>query len=136
MDIYSFSDEYAIVEIELNDINEKINLPPLDFIKEVTNDISFKNHSLAKTLSFNIESIIEDKKEKEPEWIYETGREESEILGSGSTYYNVIETKNEKKAFEEAFNGTRNYLIRYKIVDGTTQNRQWYDGNSKSWIDD
>lgn len=136
MDIYSFSDEYAIVEIELNDINEKINLPPLDFIKEVTNDISFKNHSLAKTLSFNIESIIEDKKEKKPEWIYETGREESEILGSGSTYYNVLETKDEKKAFEEAFNGTRNYLIRYKIVDGTTQNRQWYDGYSKSWIDD
>ena len=40
------------------------------------------------------------------------------------------------KISKYAFNGTRNYLIRYKIVDGTTQNHQWYDGYSKSWIDD
>lgn len=50
MDLYPFSDEYAILEIELNDINEPITLPPLDIIKEVTNDESYKNHYLAKTL--------------------------------------------------------------------------------------
>ena len=53
MDIYPFSDEYAIVEIELNDINENIKLPPLDFIKDVTDDNKYKNFSLAKTLSLN-----------------------------------------------------------------------------------
>lgn len=52
MDIYPFSDEYAILEIELNDINENVELPPLDIVKEVTDDSSYSNHSLAKTLSF------------------------------------------------------------------------------------
>ena len=54
MDIYPFNDEYAIVEIELNNIDEDFKLPPLDFVKEVTDDANFKNFALAKTLSFNI----------------------------------------------------------------------------------
>ena len=136
MDFYPFSDEYAILEIELNDINEEINLPPLTFIKEVTNDEHFRNHYLAKTLSFNIESDVKEKKLMESEWIYETGREESEILGSGSTYYDVIKTKDEQKAFKKAMDGYHNYLVRYKVKDGITIARQWYDGYSKSWIDD
>jgi CYTH domain-containing protein len=57
MDIYSFSDEYAVVEIELNNANEKFNLPPLSFIMEVTDDICFRNSELAKTLSFDIERL-------------------------------------------------------------------------------
>lgn len=135
MDIYPFSNEYAILEIELNDINEKINLPPLTFIKEVTDDKAFRNHSLAHTLTF--ENLIEkDNLKEEIPWIYETGREESEILGSGSTYYDIIKTKDEQKAFKEAMDGYHNYLIRYKKKDGTTICRQWYDGYSKSWIDD
>ena len=72
----------------------------------------------------------------EIEWIYETGREESKILGSGSTYYDVIKTKDEQKAFKEAMDGYHNYLVRYKKKDGITIARQWYDGYSKSWIDD
>ena len=133
MDIYPFSDEYAILEIELNDINEEINLPPLTIIKEVTNDETFKNYSLAQTLAFpNADKMIEE----ENPWIYETGREESEILGSGSTYYDVIKTKDEQKAFKEAMDGYHNYLVRYKKKDGITIARQWYDGYSKSWIDD
>lgn len=135
MDLYSFSDEYAIVEIELNDINEEINLPPLNFIKEVTNDKNFKNHSLAKTLSFDVENNTKENK-IENEWIYETGREESEILGSGSTYYDIVKTKDEQKAFKTAMDGYHNYLVRYKKKDGITIARQWYDGYSKSWIDD
>lgn len=54
MDIYPFDDEYAILEIELNDINEEIKLPPLTFIKEVTDDLTFRNFHLAKSLTFNI----------------------------------------------------------------------------------
>ena len=54
MDVYPFSDEYAIVEIELNDINENIKLPPLDFIKDVTDDQRYKNYELAKSLSLGI----------------------------------------------------------------------------------
>lgn len=52
MDIYPFSEEYAILEIELNDINEDIELPPLEIIKDVTDDKSYRNNALAKTLSF------------------------------------------------------------------------------------
>lgn len=134
MDIYPFNDEYAILEIELNDINEEINLPPLTIVKEVTNDKAFKNYSLAHTLSFkNIEKVDID---IDNPWIYETGKEEPEILGSGSTYYNVITTKDEQKALKEAFDGYRNYLVRYKKKDGVIVAHQWYDSYSKSWIDD
>jgi CYTH domain-containing protein/predicted ATPase len=56
MDIYPFSDEYAIVEIELNDIDDKIDFPPLNFVKEVTDDRNYQNSSLAKTLSFDIDT--------------------------------------------------------------------------------
>ena len=50
LDIYPFSDEYAILEVELNDINEHVNLPPLEIIAEVTDDASYKNHNLARTM--------------------------------------------------------------------------------------
>lgn len=49
LDIYPFSDEYAILEIELNNINENIELPPFKIIKEVTDETEYKNSSLAKT---------------------------------------------------------------------------------------
>ena len=51
LDVYPFSDEYAILEIELNDINEKVDLPNLKVVKEVTDDENYKNYSLAKTLT-------------------------------------------------------------------------------------
>lgn len=54
LDIYPFDSDYAILEIEVNDINESIELPPFSIVKEVTDDESFKNHSLAGTLSFNL----------------------------------------------------------------------------------
>lgn len=53
MDIYPFDNEYAIVELELNDLSETFKLPPLEFVKEVTDDEHFKNAYLAKTLSFD-----------------------------------------------------------------------------------
>ena len=52
MDVYPFSDEYAILEIELADKDEKINLPEyLEVIKEVTYDSKYKNIELAKSCS-------------------------------------------------------------------------------------
>ena len=36
--LFPFSDEYAILEIEVRDIDEKIVLPALDIVKEVTDD--------------------------------------------------------------------------------------------------
>ena len=51
MDVYPFSDQYAIVEIELRDINDIIDLPPLDFVKDVTGDKRYCNFELAKNFS-------------------------------------------------------------------------------------
>lgn len=48
IDIYPFWDDKAIVEIELNDENQKFELPKqLKEIKEVTNDPKYKNSALA-----------------------------------------------------------------------------------------
>ena len=48
IDIFPFWNDKAIVEIELNDENQKIDIPKnLKIIKEVTNDKSYKNNELA-----------------------------------------------------------------------------------------
>lgn len=51
--------------------------------------------------------------EEPQDWIYETGRDEPEILGSGSTYYNVLTTRNQQEAIEASKKCSRNYLIRF-----------------------
>ena len=49
IDIYPFWSDKAILEIELSDENAKIVFPKeIKVIKEVTDDDSFKNASLAK----------------------------------------------------------------------------------------
>lgn len=49
IDVYPFWDSQAIVEIELNNENDEIRFPAdIKVIKEVTEDDSFKNASLAK----------------------------------------------------------------------------------------
>lgn len=49
IDIYPFWKDKAILEIELNDENQKIKIPTqLKIIKEVTNDNKYKNSELAK----------------------------------------------------------------------------------------
>lgn len=134
MDIYPFSDEYAIVEIELNDINEEFNLPPLDFVMEVTDDFRFKNSELAKTLSLNTDGLIVKSEQPKIEWVYETGREEPEILGSGSHLYNVVKTKDKEEAFRLSKECGRNYISRYRKVNGE-KIHQWYDPYSKTWVE-
>ena len=49
LDVYPFWDNQAVIEIELNDENQKIIFPDfIDFIKEITLDKDYTNHSLAK----------------------------------------------------------------------------------------
>jgi CYTH domain-containing protein/predicted ATPase len=60
LDTYPFDNNYAILEIEVNDINEQFSLPPFTIIKEVTSDNRFKNHSLAKTMQFDLTELGED----------------------------------------------------------------------------
>lgn len=130
LDVYPFSNEYAIIEIELNDINDEIHFPPLTFVKEVTNEADFKNCNLAKNLRFNVENVLTD---DDFDWTYETGEVELEILGSGCRYYNVEKSKDKEKIFAIAKENPRNYLTRYRKENGVTVYQQW-DGYSKSWI--
>jgi len=129
MDLYPFSSEYAIVEIELNDINEEFEFPPLRLIKEVTDDKRYKNNYLAKSLTLDYKDTVE----LIDDWIYETGRDEPEILGSGSSFYNVVKTKDEKKALELYKEPCRNYLIRSKTINDKTIT-QYYENSTHSWI--
>lgn len=50
LDVFPFSTEYAVLEIEVNDINEEVELPPFRVMKEVTDDPCYKNHYIAKTM--------------------------------------------------------------------------------------
>lgn len=51
MDLYPYSDTHAIVEIELSHKDDAVEFPPfLKLIKEVTDDKSYKNYTIAKTL--------------------------------------------------------------------------------------
>ena len=70
----------------------------------------------------------------EAEWVYETGREESEILGSGSNYYSVVTTRDEGEAFELVKQAARNYINRTCHIEGKRV-RQWYDFHEKKWFD-
>ena len=50
LDMYPYSDELAIIEIELCDENEEFTLPSfVEVIKEVTDDERYTNHSIART---------------------------------------------------------------------------------------
>lgn len=79
------------------------------------------------------EEYTEDSDSKE-QWIYETGKEEVEILGSGSSFCNVVTTRDENEAFKLAKESNRNYLTRTKYTkEGTI--RQIYD-IKEGWIND
>lgn len=54
IDIYPFSKDKAILEIELNNENQNCDLPPfIEVIKEVTSDDNYKNINLAKSRSLD-----------------------------------------------------------------------------------
>lgn len=60
MDLYPFDDNFAILEIELNSINEKINLPNLEIVEEVTNNYRYRNRALAETYSFECVELYKE----------------------------------------------------------------------------
>ena len=123
------------MEIELNNINEEIIFPPLGIVKEVTDNPDYRNHALAAILKFQ-EPVDEQKSiaDEESRWLYETGREEPEILGSGSSEYSVVKTYDEAEAFRLSKECGRNYINRFKKQNGK-KICQWYDMYAKQWID-
>lgn len=52
LDTYPFSDDNALMEIELTDKNDEVNLPPfINVIREVTDDKKYRNHQIAERQS-------------------------------------------------------------------------------------
>ena len=83
-----------------------------------------------------IEPQIKENKENkktEDDWLYETGREEPEILGSGSTYYNVVYTKDENEAMKLSKEAARNYLRRTRTENDVTITQEY--SCQVGWID-
>lgn len=62
---------------------------------------------------------------------YETGIEIPEIVGSGSSFSNVVITANEREAFQAYKNG-RNYLLRV-IYDAGQRSIEWWDEEQRCW---
>ena len=133
IDVYPFDRKHAIVEIELTNENDEIEFPDfLNVICEVTDNNAYKNASLAKTLAFDMSGIDMDDA-TESKWVYETGREEPEILGSGSREYNVIRTTDEDQAFRLSKEAARNYITRTRTINGVKET-QWWDRQARQWI--
>lgn len=127
MDLYPYSNKYAIVEIELSNADDDVEFPPfLEIVKEVTSDTRFKNHSIALTLTIEYPDVANTL------WYYETGCETPEILGSGSSYTSVVTTRDEAHAIK-CFNEVgRNYLKRY-CYKNKERITQYYNPLTSAW---
>lgn len=50
VDLFDFSDDFALMEIELTNESDSVDLPNfIDIVKEVTDDPRYRNHNIAKT---------------------------------------------------------------------------------------
>ena len=72
---------------------------------------------------------------KNVSWIYEVGCEEPEILGSGSSWYNVVRTRDEAEAFRLFKEKACNYILRTRKENGRII-RQYYNFRSRTWNED
>ena len=64
---------------------------------------------------------------------YETGIETPEILGSGSSFSNVVTTIDESEAFREYRKGLRNYLLKVTHGIGEPRKIEWWDEEQGCW---
>lgn len=73
------------------------------------------------------------KKEKFLEWRYDTGNEEPNVMGSGSTYYRTKVTCDMEEAFKY-YEDMRDYLTREVRVNGQ-YHTEYYDRDEKRFIE-
>ena len=65
-------------------------------------------------------------------WVYETGIEKPEILGSGSQYESVVASTDFESILRAFYVGNRNYLIRRRYENGCMV-REEYDSSTQSF---
>ena len=106
----------------------------LDAIYRARDEYMKVQHEIVLEATAKMDQKTETKETNDTEWIYETGRDEPEILGSGSHLYNMIHTKDEAEAFKLSKECGRNYIERYRYVNGEKVS-QWYNQFAKTWED-
>lgn len=69
-------------------------------------------------------------------WVYETGRFEPEILGSGGDYSDVYKTEDMEDAISHATapDSRRNYLVRYRKDESQRTVAETYDRRTGTWF--
>lgn len=70
----------------------------------------------------------------EPEWIYETGRDEPNVLDSGTSLYNVFKSYDAEKVFERQEIDGGNYIRRYHKIDGRVEDVQYWNKFTHKWM--
>lgn len=80
--------------------------------------------------------FLEETQSKAERWIYETGRDETNVLDSGTSLFNVFKSYDAEKVFarHKADKGN-NYLCRYHKVDGCVVDVQYWNPNTEKWMD-
>ena len=126
LDDYIYIDAWkTICDNEEGEVIAKINCK--------TKVVEYLNDD-AKTDSYAQEVIKETLNSIWDGWTYETGREEPEIMGSGSSFYNVFKSKSKDEVFKESKNAGRNYITRSRKVDGKKIHQEW--SATEGWIGD
>ena len=130
IDLYPFDHDYAILELD-SDLNPDGNLPPFEIINEITNNQDYSSRILAQSKRL---PVIERKSmRKTAKWTYEVGREEKDFGRNDARFYDVVTTEDEAEALSSLKENGRNYLIRYRDLNGIHE-LQWYDTTTHIWV--
>lgn len=104
IDIYPFSSDYAICEIELASEDESFNMPPyIKVIKEVTGDDAYSNKTLAKTGSLFTKKTT-----------FKEDKSSAQITIDNLVFDEVEEFEKNKK--EEKYNNIKNDINQQLII--------------------
>ena len=95
--------------------------------------LTLRQKKLEERGGFNDKIFLEETQDNR--WIYETGREETNILGSGSNLYNVFKAYDADKVFEHQEMNKGNYIRRYHKIDGRVEDIQYWNKFTQRWID-
>lgn len=97
-------------------------------------EIAKQNHDVLFRYRDELDYIFYDfNKQDFVEWRYTTGCEESNILGSGSTYYRTFQTHIFDEAMK-AYKDGRDFLTREICVNGQ-YHTQYYDSSTNKFIE-
>ena len=84
-------------------------------------------------LVIKVGSCVDSPEKAVTRYHYETGKVETEVMGSGSSFSFVRTTVDEGEAFRLYSDPSRNYLIRWHMEDGRRITDTW-DPASQSWL--